>query len=878
MKNIYSYLSFVLFTVIFILGNTNLSAQKNTGESDISPESLKQYEKQVAQLVNYLQGTLNFLGDPTQPAKEKEIIVNESYLKIFTDSEVQIEDDLDKNRDVPIYKNVQAYLKDIIFFYKSVSFEFIVTSTEHFVNENGEHYFLVTFNRVLKGITVNNDTVNWKQVRYMEINLNIIQSSLKIASIYTNKLNEKEDVINWWNSLTPEWRNIFGQNISITDSIKLSDIIWFQDSLIVIADKYASFVSDSTEEFSVEIPEERKTNSNLILGYDTLKYDTRKIFAKINGILNQTEIDVSENNEIRTLKPLSKLTRLQDINCSNTLITDVTPLRNLNELTTLNCSQTPVSDISPLQYSTRIKNLNCSYTLIRDMDVISNFIHLEKLWFAGNRVTDLSFVEDFLNLKTLDCSDSKVYDLEPLAELTKLEEIDISGSLVRDLTPLKNLINLERFNCSNTPVDSIEPLANLKNLEILHISNTGVTSLSAVSGLQNLKYIYCDNTEIKKEETLEFMREHPGCTVIFESEELMKNWLDLDKAWKDIIKKLADIGDNPTREELHRLIKATELDISGNREIGTLRPLRNLFNLKVLNISSVKATDFEYISNCPELEELDAANTGIEDLEFLMKQKKLKVLNIDSTSVGNLDPLEGLNELKIIYADNTNIDDKAAFAFQKDHPGCLIIYKTGELNKWWDGLPVQWQQVFSSQFKVDSPPSKEQLHRILFIDSLEVENNMQIKNLEPVKELAGLRSLSLVSTGVSDLSPLSGMTELENLTCKQGPVSDLSPIVSLVNLRYLNVESTPVSDLRPVSWLSALEVLICSGTQVKALKPLTNMTKLKQIEINNTPVRSIKPLFNLPALKNLKCFNTKISAKAVEKFKVAKPDCEVVYY
>jgi hypothetical protein len=56
------------------------------------------------------------------------------------------------------------------------------------------------------------------------------------------------------------------------------------------------------------------------------------------------------------------------------------------------------------------------------------------------------------------------------------------------------------------------------------------------------------------------------------------------------------------------------------------------------------------------------------------------------------------------------------------------------------------------------------------------------------------------------------------------------------------------------------------------------MTGLKQIEINNTPVRSIKPLMNLPALKDLKCFNTKIPARAVEKFKASKPDCEVVYY
>jgi len=60
---------------------------------------------------------LTFLGDPTSIAKEKEIVINESYLKIFLNKSA-VWRILDENREVPLYKDVQAYLKDIGFFYR----------------------------------------------------------------------------------------------------------------------------------------------------------------------------------------------------------------------------------------------------------------------------------------------------------------------------------------------------------------------------------------------------------------------------------------------------------------------------------------------------------------------------------------------------------------------------------------------------------------------------------------------------------------------------------------------------------------------------------------------------------------------------------------
>ncbi len=47
---------------------------------------------------------------------DKDVLVTQSYTKIFRDPKVQVEDDLDEGRKTITNKDVQAYLKDVDFF------------------------------------------------------------------------------------------------------------------------------------------------------------------------------------------------------------------------------------------------------------------------------------------------------------------------------------------------------------------------------------------------------------------------------------------------------------------------------------------------------------------------------------------------------------------------------------------------------------------------------------------------------------------------------------------------------------------------------------------------------------------------------------------
>ena len=74
-------------------------------------------EEKVKDVVAFFELLLNTLGSNSTSARDKEIVITESYAKIFRDDKVQVEDDLDENRSVITNKDIVAYLKDVDFFF-----------------------------------------------------------------------------------------------------------------------------------------------------------------------------------------------------------------------------------------------------------------------------------------------------------------------------------------------------------------------------------------------------------------------------------------------------------------------------------------------------------------------------------------------------------------------------------------------------------------------------------------------------------------------------------------------------------------------------------------------------------------------------------------
>ena len=239
-------LKWKVFLLLLLFITITAPAQKKNNKGGFTKEELANYETEIKKMVNYLQETLNFIGDPEQTAQEKEIIFSQSYTKIFQNSKVQIEDDLDTKRSTPLSKDVQASLKDIDFFFKYAVFKFDIQSIANMTKDDGVPFFKVTLNRKLVGKTVTNDSINEAKTRYIEINVDKKNNDLKIASIYTSKINERQSLSNWWNAMPSPWKNCFGKDIKINDSIPLKSVMQVNENDYIYSYPILSVIDGDT--------------------------------------------------------------------------------------------------------------------------------------------------------------------------------------------------------------------------------------------------------------------------------------------------------------------------------------------------------------------------------------------------------------------------------------------------------------------------------------------------------------------------------------------------------------------------------------------------------------------------------------------------------
>ena len=140
--------------------------------------------------------------------------------------------------------------------------------------------------------------------------------------------------------------------------------------------------------------------------------------------------------------------------------------------------------------------------------------------------------------------------------------------------------------------------------------------------------------------------------------------------------------------------------------------------------------------------------------------------------------------------------------------------------------------------------------RIAGLRTLDLEHT-RITDLAPLAALTGLQMLELDQTGVTDLAPLASMIGLEQLFLSQTSVADLAPLITLTSLRELGLNQTGVTGRAPLAALTRLQILGLNQTGVNDLTPLTALTWLLRLGLRDTGVSDLGSLAALTSLKRL---------------------------
>ena len=141
-----------------------------------------------------------------------------------------------------------------------------------------------------------------------------------------------------------------------------------------------------------------------------------------------------------------------------------------------------------------------------------------------------------------------------------------------------------------------------------------------------------------------------------------------------------------------------------------------------------------------------------------------------------------------------------------------------------------------------------------------------VSDLNGLSGMSGLKSLVLTGNmEIADLSPLAGLTKLQSLEVPLGGENvgvDLSPLAGLADLRTLRTGSN-VTDLSPLSGLTGLRELDLTyggysardSKEYRSLEPLSSLTGLTSLTIRNLWVSDLSPLSGLTKLRSLTIYN-----------------------
>ncbi len=103
-------------------------------------------------------------------------------------------------------------------------------------------------------------------------------------------------------------------------------------------------------------------------------------------------------------------------------------------------------------------------------------------------------------------------------------------------------------------------------------------------------------------------------------------------------------------------------------------------------------------------------------------------------------------------------------------------------------------------------------------------------NISDISALSGMTNMKDLwiwgNRNITDISALAGMTQIESLWIKDNRITDISALVNMKNLVYLYMEDNQVTDLSPLAGLSKLTHVLLSGN------PATDFSPLKDVYSN----------------------------------------------
>ena len=127
--------------------------------------------------------------------------------------------------------------------------------------------------------------------------------------------------------------------------------------------------------------------------------------------------------------------------------------------------------------------------------------------------------------------------------------------------------------------------------------------------------------------------------------------------------------------------------------------------------------------------------------------------------------------------------------------------------------------------------------KILYLD-----NNPQITDLQPISGLTQLEHLGMQALREADITPLGQITSLRSLGIIECTLTDISSLSQLTKLTSLAAQMNSIVDITPLANLTNLTHLTLNRNRIVDVSALAGLTKLEFLEIHHNSIVDHSPL------------------------------------
>ena len=401
--------------------------------------------------------------------------------------------------------------------------------------------------------------------------------------------------------------------------------------------------------------------------------------------------------------------------------------------------------------------------------------------------------------------------LKDIAKLTELTSLKLSDNKISELDFLSSLKKLSSLDLSNNKISDISPLKKLSSIRTLHLDGNEIKDFSPLYGLDSLSMLTIGDMDIKQSQLKKLKEELPDCIIYS------------DDAKEDVIE--IKLGGKTFNNNV------TELDLSGC-DVHDISLLSVCTKLKKLDLSDNSISDISALVDIPELAELDLSNNRISDISPLMSVSKLTYLNLAGNRIKSVAALQDLTSLTELNLSSNELGGIAAV-------GRLTNLKT----LWMDDTGLK-------------DASLEELYGLKNLKKLSIKDNSELSEAAVTTLQKKLSGCTISHSELKREIVLGGKSfacDAETVEANGLGLSDISKVSGFSNVKHLDLSNNSISRLSPLSQLKTLETLDLSNNRISDVSALTSLKNLKQLWLGGNS----------------------ISAEQLQSLKAALPNCYI---